>query len=459
MRSAAVMRSIPRIGLKLALLCWHFAAEAQSLLLVHSMAVERSPELRSAAAQLSAAESRERQAKSTWGPNLVLTGSSVRNDQFNQDFEAGERHSSSHSSSLTLQLRQPLVNRSNTIAAEKAARLTEVARTELEAAHDEFTLRVAQAYVDVLSAQEVVEAAQANTRAMASHLHLVQRNFDAGTAIITAVRDAQARLDLARSNEIAAQGELRARRLTLARMAGSQQVYPLALPSGALVPQVPAAKLEAWLAGVQDHHMVRRHRLQLDVARLEEERVRAHSLPIVTAVGSAALNRARPNVAPGTGRATTIGVEVSVPLFDGFGLNGRIAEAAALVSKAQHDLDVAMHGVEESAQRAAVQFETTFWRARALHAAMASSESALRAAELAFREGVGANIDVLNAQVQLSQAQQDFARARYEVLLALLRLRAAAGGLTTNDLREVSELLKVPREKGPSTAVEKATSR
>ncbi len=76
-----------------------------------------------------------------------------------------------------------------------------------------------------------------------------------------------------------------------------------------------------------------------------------------------------------------------------------------------------------------------------LEAAEASSQSALDANRLGYEVGVRINIDVLNAQSQLFQTRRDLAQARYNVLMAQLRLRQAAGVLTTQDLQNVNALL------------------
>ncbi|MGZ5248694.1 MAG: TolC family protein, partial [Caldimonas sp.] len=70
-----------------------------------------------------------------------------------------------------------------------------------------------------------------------------------------------------------------------------------------------------------------------------------------------------------------------------------------------------------------------------------SSQLALEATQLGYRVGIRVNVDVLNAQSQLYQTRRDLARARYDVLLATLRLRQASGQLTPSDVRAIDSLL------------------
>jgi outer membrane protein len=61
--------------------------------------------------------------------------------------------------------------------------------------------------------------------------------------------------------------------------------------------------------------------------------------------------------------------------------------------------------------------------------------------KLGYDVGVRINIDVLNAQSQLYATQQSLAKARLDTLLALLRLKAAAGSLKEEDVQALNALL------------------
>ena len=73
---------------------------------------------------------------------------------------------------------------------------------------------------------------------------------------------------------------------------------------------------------------------------------------------------------------------------------------------------------------------------------MTSSQSALDSNKLGYEVGVRINIDVLNAQSQLYDTRAKLAKARLDTLLALLKLKAAAGGLSEADLASVNALLQ-----------------
>ena len=78
---------------------------------------------------------------------------------------------------------------------------------------------------------------------------------------------------------------------------------------------------------------------------------------------------------------------------------------------------------------------------RAFEAAQVSSRSALDANKLGYEVGVRINIDVLNAQSQLYDTLQKLSKARYDTLLAQLKLKAATGTLGDDDIKAVNALL------------------
>lgn len=79
---------------------------------------------------------------------------------------------------------------------------------------------------------------------------------------------------------------------------------------------------------------------------------------------------------------------------------------------------------------------------RALREAVASSETQARATHRGLEVGMRTRVDVLNAEQQVHAARRDLAAARYQTVLASLRLKAAAGVLGEADVRGLDRLLK-----------------
>ena len=122
-------------------------------------------------------------------------------------------------------------------------------------------------------------------------------------------------------------------------------------------------------------------------------------------------------------------------------IQNRVNETRALEQKARTDAEGVHNQVVLGARTAFVTAQTQAAQVKALEAAEASSKLALDATQLGYKVGVKVNLDVLNAQSQLYSTQKDAAGARYNYLMSQLKLRQAAGNLTTNDLLPIDALL------------------
>jgi outer membrane protein len=345
----------------------------------------------------------------------------------------------------TLSGRYPLFNRPNQVTIEQARRGLEVDRANLETAEQDLIVRVAQAYFDVLAAQDTLGTTRASKAAITEQLASAKRNFEVGTATITDTREAQARFDLAQAQEIAAENDLRTKRIALDQLVGRQNVTPAPLAVPVTLPAPLPANPEEWVTLADGRHpSVRRARVALDVATLETEKARAARLPTVDA--TAFVNPQRTGgtlngVASGTTKQAGIGVSMNWNVYTGGQVQNRISETLVLEGKSKSELEAARRGVAQGTRVAYFGVQSGLAQVKALEAAEASSKLALEATQLGYRVGVRVNLDVLNAQTQLFTTQRDLAKARYDVVVGSLRLRQASGELTPNDIDFVNQLL------------------
>ncbi len=340
--------------------------------------------------------------------------------------------------------RYPIFNKANQVTVDQARKTAQTAQADLETAEQDLILRVAQAYFDVLAAQDTLATTRASKTFITEQLASAKRAFEVGTATITDSREAQARFDLATAQEIAADNDLRAKRIALDQLVGRQGVEPRPLVVPVALPAPQPANPEEWvnLADTQ-HPSIKRARVGLDVALLETDKARAGELPTVDAVGSLGVGDSRGSGVqlPGTSATASVGVQLTWPLYTGGATQNRIKETLKLEERSRNDLAAARRGVAQATRVAFFGVQSGLAQVKALEAAEASSKLLLEATQLGYRVGVRVNLDVLNAQSQLAATQRDLAIARYNVLVGSLRLRQAAGGLAPADVQTVNAFL------------------
>ena len=419
-------------------------ARAQSLQELYDAARAYDATYLAARALADSAQYRLEQGRALARPSAALTGSASRTetDPPPSTFNPGGDRVGTTTTALTLNGRMPLFNRTNSATIEQSERTFEIAAAELQLAEQDLILRVAQAYFDVLVAQDALAATQADKKANGEQLASARRNFEVGTSTITDTREAQARFDLATAREIAADNDLRTKRIALDQLVGRPNLNPRPLATPVALPAVAPADVNAWVGPSQTGHpAVRRAQLALDVARLEIDKARAGHLPTIDAVASLGPSRVIGSSTPGTTTTASAGVQLNLPLFSGFAVQNRIKETLSLEDRSRNDLEAARRTVAQNTRVAFFGVQSGLAQAKALEAAEASSKLALEATQLGYRVGVRVNLDVLNAQFQLFNTQRDLSKARYDVLLAGLRLRQAAGTLAPGDVGAVNTLL------------------
>ena len=404
----------------------------------------------SARASLDAAQYRLDQVYALRRPSVGLSVSGGRSTSSTPD-ALSTQSANTTQYGATVSGSQTLFNRPNDKTITQAEKALDVARTDFAAAEQDLIIRVSQAYFDVLAAQDTLATARSSLAAISEQVASAKRNFEVGTATITDTREAQARYDLARATEIVADNDLINKRIALDQLVGRTNVAPKQLAVPVQLPPVAPSALEEWVArGDAEHPVVRRARLALEIAQLETEKAKAGHLPTVAV--SANVGRGHFSTqgnASGfpydsTSPSTTAGVAVTlnVPLFAGYSIQNRVKETLSLETKSEDDLAAARRGVEQATRTAFYGVRSGTAQVAALEAAESSSQLALDATQLGYKVGVRVNIDVLNAQAQLYSTQAQLAQARYNVVMAGLRLRQASGRLTAEDIAAVNQLLQ-----------------
>jgi outer membrane protein len=344
-------------------------------------------------------------------------------------------------------LTQPLFNWQSIMLYKEAGYKVAQAEAAFGQVAQDLIVRVAQAFFDVLASQDSLAFIQAQKTAISEQLAQAKRNFEVGTATITDTHEAQARFDLATSQEIAAQSDLEIRQRTLQQIIGKfpDRLTPLR-NSTELSPPSPNA-MEQWVASAESQNFtVRIQEAALEVATREIERSRAGHYPSLNMVGNYGNNLASIATIGVTNQGTdntsrNIGLQLAIPLYAGGGTESLVRQAIANQEKARQDLENARRSAALAVRQAYLGVTNGMAQVRALQQALVSSQSALDSNKLGYEVGVRINIDVLNAQQQLFSTMRDLSKARYDTLLNGLKLKAAAGTLAEQDVEAVNRLL------------------
>jgi outer membrane protein len=407
-----------------------------------SFSLAHDPEFLGAQSALVASQERRAQAQRRLGPSLSADLEARRVDIAPQpsgpDISLNQR-------SYAVTLRQPVYNPGLSRGLTQAEQRLRATEAVLVQAQQDAILRLVSAYFDILVAQDSLATVRAEKAAISEQLALAQRSFEVGTATITDQQEAQARFDLTAAREIAAQNQLNIARNALALL--TRQPTPEALQgfgSGARIPSPEPQDLQVWVNAAREKNpAVVRSRMLAEAAKIEISRRSAADLPSVglTASHSRSWETTLPSDEQ---RRNLVGLLLSIPIVGG-PVPAEIREASALAEEEAYRAESAQLAAEQNARAAFLSVMAGLAQVAALEAAERSSQLALASNKLGYEVGVRINIDVLNAQQQLFAAQRDLSKARYDTLLAGLRLKAAAGDLRTEDIVTIGRTITNPK--------------
>ncbi len=438
-------KSLLSISLAMLVAASHvFGADLISL---YREAVEADPAI--AAAKASAAAARERVTLAQTANGLsasMAAGSALNAVGFNQRSPNFNSERIYLNATVSAQASYPLRRTGIEVNIEQADAAVKLAEIGVEAARQDVILRLAQAYFDVLLAQDALALVGAQKAAVSEQLAQAKRNFEVGTATIVDTNEAQARYDQVLAQEVAAQNDLETKRWALRAVVGRYETNLKGLRPG-VNPDAPnPSNMDAWVSQADNKGFaVRLAQQQVAVSQWEIERNKRTNdwtLDLVSSAGMSVASGSAGNNANQTGRNGAIGVQFAKPLFTNGATDSRIREALANVEKLRNDIETARRAAAQSTRAAYLGVVSGISGVQAQQQALKSAEVVLASTRLGLEVGVRTNLDVLNAQQSIFAVRRDLASARYNAIVNTLRLKAATGTLDEPDVVSANAYLQ-----------------
>jgi outer membrane protein len=428
--------------LALALVAALGSASAADLVTIYRDALVSDPVYQAARAQYQANREKLPQARSQYLPQIGASASWFRN-QLDREIASDSTY---NTTSYSLTLSQPIFRMQNWISISQADKQLVQAEAVLASSVQDLIVRAAQAYFDVLLAQDNVTLSESQKTAISEQLNQAKRNFEVGTATIVDTLEAQARYDQSVAKEILDRNDLEVKRRALVVLLGKlpDGLVPLKEPLPLVTPQ--PANIEEWVKASSESSLaVLVARAGVEIAQEEVKRQRAGHLPTLdlSASWGHAYNplTATPSIVGANTNAGAVGLTLALPLYSGGLVQSRVREALALRDRAEQDLEGTTRNVAQAVRANFLNVTSGIAQVRALEQAQVSTQSQLDSTILGRDVGVRTSVDVLNAQQQVTQTRRDLQQARYNYLMNTLRLKQATGMLAETDLEQVNRAL------------------
>jgi outer membrane protein len=453
---------------------------AADLVAVYERALQNDPQLREAEANRLAALEAKPQAISALLPQLSANGYYTRErdsgiqEQVQRITDptsptgtstlrfSADGTTTSNTHQYSLDLRQSVFNWSNWVALKRADAQVAQAEADYQSARQDLVSRVAQAYFDVLAAQDDLEAQQAALESIGRQLDQAEKRFDVGLIAVTDVQEANAAHDSSVAAVIAAKRALATAHEALREITGDT-FDTLARPVDNIDLITPnPANEEQWVQKALEQNVtLLSNRLAADIARENIAAARSGYGPSVDLIASGGKHVSDGDIfytAGGNGTSAidqdtrTLTLQVTVPLYSGGMTSSRVREAVYRHRASKERLERIARQTERDTRDAYLGVLSEISRVKALKQALDSNITALKATEAGYEAGTRTAVDVLESRRLLILAQTNYSRSRYDYMLNLLKLQLEAGVLSRQSLDSVNVWLKESPPSAPQPA-------
>ena len=435
-----------------------FSAVSADLTEVFLQSEKHDPQLSAAKHTLNASSEGKKQAFSTFLPQVSASMSASTSDTESTTDKDGNEisfTSDSDNRGWRVSLSQTLYNHAN-YQNYKISKL-QVLQSEAEytTAYQDFILRVANAYFNVLGAKDSLLFSEAEEKAIQRQLDQAEQRFEVGLAAITDVHEARARYDGARASVIIAQNLLDDANEALFEM--SQQYYteltqvPNDVDYGMFQLKTMDAYQELALAQNPDLMVAKVSsdisEKQIGVSRsghfptLSLSARKNHSFSPNTVSTQFDLNTQVPvqfESGDQTSDTNSISLNLNIPIYSGGRTSSQVRQSASLHSAAMDRHEMTRRNTVRSVRNAYHGTLAAKSSVDARKQAMISAESGLEATEAGYEVGTRTIVDVLNSQRSLYQAQRDYSQAKYDYFIQYLTLKRASGTLNAEDIFDIN---------------------
>jgi len=430
------------------LLSSHLTSE--NLLDIYNEALENDPTFKSAEYSYLADKEIVVQGRAALLPSITLSGTTNWNEYYQNDQLQQEYNSFSKSARVS----QPLLRLDTWFNFKRSKSLTDAAEAEFAYEQQSLLVRTAELYFGVLRAIDNLNASVSEEKAIKKQLDQAQQRYEVGLSAITGVQEAQLAFDLSKAARINNEGNLFSAREALNALIG-REIFSLNQLGDTLQISSPFPNSkEEWVQlALKNNYQLKASYLRKDAAKSNARSAASNHLPKIDIVGSDSesetnqfnyegfsINGQGIPVPAVTGRRN-YSIQLSMPLFQGGAVNSRRKQAYSQYSQADENTLFTERRIIQEVRSQFSNVNTLVANVTAQKQAVISATSALEATQVGYKVGTRNVVDLLQAEKNLYSAEKNLANAKYDYILANLRLALAAGTIGPSDIVEINNLL------------------
>ena len=298
---------------------------------------------------------------------------------------------------------------------------------------------VIQAYFDAVTARATVMAKTASEKIAGNTLRSAKVREEKGVSSQSDTLQATTALAKSSLEKNRAQGDYEKALSVLGYILGIPANTAISLPDELTEHAGENGKdLGSWLEEAQKNHpAILAARNQLEAAQKQVTVARSNGLPTLGFSANYYQNTAPGQAVTSIGaQETTLGLTLSIPIFDGFITSYKVQGAKAQVEKKEAALADTEHQIAMEVIKAYADATSALHNLEASATLLEAAQNALAVSQRKYDKGAADIMEILNTQRSLSDAQEERIRCLSEWRSARLRLLASAGEMGRSAVAE-----------------------
>jgi outer membrane protein len=409
------------------------SVNAETLSDIYKIAVKNDPLILSAKANYNADKETLKQGRAVLLPQLAGSANKLE--------PADPTSTNPDKTTYSASLSQSLFNVPAWFQFKSAKNMDQMAEATFAANQQDLIIRVSETYFNVLRAYENKQTREAELSAISRQLEQTQERFEVGLLPITDVYEIQAIFDEAMANNLEASGALDIAFEKLQSLTGQTHNKLSGLKDSFIAASPDPIDVDSWVQfSLANNFTLKASQLAQQAANATATAAKAQHLPKITISTDYSKRDLKPtlNSDGAVTEQTSVNLNLTMPIFSG-GLTSSQARQSSFKAKAaEHNYVATKRNTIQAARSTHQQVITNIARVKARTQAIKSAESALKATQAGYEVGTRNIIDVLLAQRTVFQAKRNYASARYDYILSMMRLKQVAGQLSPDDIYGIS---------------------
>ena len=410
--------------------CFHtvFCQERLSLADAVERTLKNNPQLKQEAASITAAQAGIEKAQANYYPQLAANGSYSRIDPtgFSQFGSQQFTFIPADNYNLNLGIQFTVYDFGRTSEQVKLAKNgTKIAENSLLVTKQDLALATIQTVYQIHFLQEAIKVQDRQLNALNLALDQTKKLQQNGEATSYEVLTTQVQIASATNTQDDLKNNLNNAFIQLKRLTGNDEINEVSLVNNWLEVQDPASLTVNTTIGNRPEYLLAQ--LEQENAKLQEALARRNFNPVLSASIQAGyknaiqpdINQLQPNY--------VAGAQLTIPLFNGFKNSAALKEAKAQMEAAVYNQENISETLDAQVAQAVQNLNNSYQKIARSQIQVTQASRAAELARLKYKNGVITNLDLLDAEIALSESEINQLKIIFNYTIYTYQLKKAVG--------------------------------